>query len=112
MPDAYAAMDVFILPSLIEGLPMVLLEAMASGLSVIASEVGNIPEVLENGRCGMLVEPGREHRLANAMIELLSSGEKRGHYGKLGRSRVAAHYSSARMAENYLRIYRALLNME
>ncbi len=105
---AYAAMDIFVLPSLTEGLPMVLLEAMASGVPVIASKVGDIPDVLENGRYGILVEPEREDELANAIATLLQDGEKRKNYAKSGLSRVKANYSSARMAENYLQIYRSV----
>jgi len=63
----YSAMDAFVLPSLTEGTPMALLEAMAHGLPAIASAVGGVPAVIANKRNGLLVPPGDQHRLVDAM---------------------------------------------
>jgi glycosyltransferase involved in cell wall biosynthesis len=68
MPEFYSAVDVFVLPSIAEGLPRTLIEAMASGVLCIASDVGGIPEILDNGRCGILVPPKDENALADAML--------------------------------------------
>jgi L-malate glycosyltransferase len=68
--DLVAAMDVFVLPSLHEGIPMALLEAMGLGLPVVASAVGGVPEVVTHGASGLLVEAGDERALAQACVDL------------------------------------------
>ena len=68
MPEFYSAIDVFVLPSIAEGLPRTLIEAMASGVLCVASDVGGIPEILDSGRCGILVPPKDENALADAML--------------------------------------------
>jgi glycosyltransferase involved in cell wall biosynthesis len=68
MPEFYSAVDVFVLPSIAEGLPRTLIEAIASGVLCIASNVGGIPEILDNGRFGILVPPKDENALADAML--------------------------------------------
>jgi glycosyltransferase involved in cell wall biosynthesis len=69
MPEFYAAIDIFVLPSIAEGLPRTLIEAMASGVLCIATDAGGIPEILDNGRCGLLVPPKNENALADAMLK-------------------------------------------
>ena len=79
-PDAVrvmAACDVFALASLNEGLPVALMEALALGLPVVATDVGGIPEVVEHGREGLLVAPGRPGELAEALVLLLTDAERR-----------------------------------
>lgn len=80
--------DAFVLPSFLEGMPNALLEAMASGLPVIASRVGGIPETLDNGRFGLLVDPGDVGGVTRAMLMLAESSELRGRLGRLGQTRV------------------------
>lgn len=70
--DWYSAMDAFVLPSLTEGTPMALLEAMAHGLPVIATSVGGVPAVLTNGEDGLLVPPADADRLSMAMKQILA----------------------------------------
>jgi glycosyltransferase involved in cell wall biosynthesis len=77
MPKYMATADVFALPSLTEGLPVVTLEAMACGVPVVASKVGGVPEVVIHDYNGLLVEPGDSKELANSIIRLLSSQELR-----------------------------------
>src|SRR5581483_5428280 len=85
----YRAADLFVLPSLQEGFPRVIYEAMTQGLPVIATAVGGIPEVVVEGESGLLVPPGSESALAQAIDRLLSDGELRrrvirGGYAKVG----------------------------
>jgi glycosyltransferase involved in cell wall biosynthesis len=79
-PDAVrvmAACDVFVLASLYEGLGVAVMEALALGLPVVATDVGGIPEVVEHGREGLLVPPGRPPALAAALVTLLTDAERR-----------------------------------
>jgi len=75
VPKYMAIADVFILPSLSEGLPIALLEAMAAGLPIIATRVGGIPCVLEDGKNGLLVNPGSSSDLAEKILMLMRSPE-------------------------------------
>lgn len=77
MPKYMAASDLFVLPSLSEGIPMVILEAMASGVPVVASGVGGIPEILVHGRNGLIVEPGDVEGLAKSVMMVLLDEELR-----------------------------------
>ena len=106
LPELYACMDVFVLPSLTEGLPMVLLEAMGSKLPVIATRVGFIPNVVKDGETGYLVSPGNEEELKERLLQLLNDSEKRKLMGENGFLRVKADFSSSRMADEYMVIYR------
>jgi glycosyltransferase involved in cell wall biosynthesis len=103
--------DVFVLPSKREGLPMVLLEAMATGLPVISSDVGGIGEVIENGKNGILVDAGNEHQLADAISELLSNDKKMKQLGQSGRDQVLKKYSLDMISTQYMNLYRKILNI-
>jgi glycosyltransferase involved in cell wall biosynthesis len=102
--DLYGCMDIFVLPSLTEGLPMALLEAMASSLPVVATAVGEVPEVLKGG-CGLLVEAGAEDDLRRALVRLLERPEERRTMGKEGARRAREGFASDRMVESYLQVY-------
>jgi glycosyltransferase involved in cell wall biosynthesis/SAM-dependent methyltransferase len=69
MPQFYSCVDVFVLSSVAEGMPRALLEAMAAGIMCIASDVGGIPEIMDNGCFGFLVPPKNENALAGAMLK-------------------------------------------
>ncbi|MFC1885338.1 glycosyltransferase [Thermodesulfobacteriota bacterium] len=84
---------IFVLASDREASPNVILEAMAAGLPVVATRVGGIPELVENGKNGILVEPGNPARLAEALIELLENEQKRKELGLRARERVIAHHN-------------------
>lgn len=107
LPELYKSMDIFVLPSLTEGLPMVLLEAMASQLPVVASNVGAVPEVLIDGKTGFLVEPGDEGALLEKIVKLLDADLAQ-EMGRYGRERVKSRYSSESMAEEYAVLYREM----
>lgn len=105
LPNLYKCMDIFVLPSLTEGLPMVLLEAMASSLPVVATKVGFVPNVILEKETGLLVEPGDEEGLWNCLVALLADPEKRIGMGLKGYERVKNHFSASRMAKEYLAVY-------
>ena len=105
IPQVLGSFDVFVLPSLNEGLPMALLEAMAAGLPAVASEVGDVGQAIEDGVSGRLVPPGSSPDLLNALRPLVASAELRRRLGDGARRRVAKHFSSRAMTEAYCRIY-------
>jgi len=77
IPEYMSASDIFVLPSLSEGFPMVILEAMASGLPIVATKVGGIPEVVKDGENGLLVEPKNSKQIAEKVLLLLENNELR-----------------------------------
>lgn len=105
MPDLLAETDVVTLSSRAEGLPMALLEAMAAGKSIVATEVGGIPELLSGG-AGFVVPPGDPDRLAGVLAGLLQDASLRARTGTLARERVVAHYSMDSMVSAYEDVYR------
>jgi glycosyltransferase involved in cell wall biosynthesis len=105
MPEVYASLDVVVLPSFSEGMPMSILEAMAAGKPVVASPVGAIPAVVQADRTGLLVEPGNVTGLYEAIKKLLDAPELRRNFGEAGRALINRNYSSVAMAQNYLRVY-------
>ncbi|MDQ3644532.1 MAG: glycosyltransferase family 4 protein [Actinomycetota bacterium] len=100
--------DVFVLPSTSEGLPVALLEAMAHGKAVVASRVGGIPEIVEDGREGLLVEPGDPQRLASALARLLEDRALARTLGAAARAR-AAELSPERVADRLDVLYREVI---
>lgn len=105
MPELLASLDLVVSASRFEGLPMTILESMASGRPIIATTVGEIPTVLDGGRAGMLVPPEDNIALAQAMLALLRSPELRQTYSRQAALRVAAHFSADRMTAHYLEMY-------
>ena len=105
MPSVYASMDVMVSSSRQEGLPMAILEAMAAGLPLVASAVGEVPTVVLNDRTGVLVKEEDASVLAAGIVELLGDYSKRVRFGSTARQLVAAEYSAERMAADYLAVY-------
>jgi len=105
MPGIYAAMDVFVLPSLNEGLPMTILEAMAASRPVIATRVGAIPRVIQDGETGLLVDPGDTDGLRNALARLLADSDLCSRLGAAGHDWVSRNYTSEAMALKYRQMY-------
>ncbi len=95
--------DIFVLPSLSEGMPMSLLEAMSLGLPIVAAAVGGIPQLVQNEEAALLVQPGQEF-IAAGLSRLLQSESLREHLGR-NAFRAAAAYSSWGMAKKYLAVY-------
>jgi len=104
------AADVFVLPSLWEGLPLVLLEAMAAGCAVVGTRIAGVVEVLRDGENGRLVAPGEAAPLAAVMAELAAAPDTRARLARAARADVEARYSFRRVAQDlgdlYLRIAR------
>ena len=99
---------VFCLPSHAEGLPMALLEAMASGKAVVASRVGGIPEAISDGENGLLVPPRDGAALARALARVLEDGALRARLGARARATVAQHYSTEAVCGRLAAIYNDL----
>jgi glycosyltransferase involved in cell wall biosynthesis len=98
--------DIFVLPSLSEGYSIALLEACASGLPIVATDVGGNAEIVKAGINGLLVASGNADELADAVITLAEDGELRLAMGKRGRDWVTAYGTIERMAQSYAELYR------
>lgn len=106
--DLFSIMDIFVLPSLTEGLPMALLEAMAAGKPVVATNVGDMPGILKNGRLGILTPPYNSDAIAEGILFYLNNIAESKKYASNAYNQVIDNYSSTRMAKEYLRVYRSL----
>jgi glycosyltransferase involved in cell wall biosynthesis len=109
MPGVYAAMDIFVLPSLNEGLPMTILEAMAASKPVVATRVGAIPKVINDGENGLLINPRNSEALRNALASLLSDPDKCRRMGERAHDWVSRNYTSEAMAIKYRQLYEEIL---
>ena len=108
IPDAsrhLTAFDLFVLPSLKEGLPYSIMEAMAAGLPIVATRVGGIPDMITDGREGVLVEPRNAHSLAYAVGRLIQNPDLRRALGSAARARAARDLSLPRMVERTMTLY-------
>lgn len=101
-----AVFDLFVFPSLIEGFGAAVLDAMDHGLPVIATRVGGLPELVQHGVGGLLVEPGNADQLAFALLELFQDQHRREMMGRAARER-AALYAPERMVNSYRNLYQA-----
>ena len=108
IPAILAAADVFVLPSLSEGLPLALLEAMFAGCPIVASDVGEVSVALAGGDAGILVPPGDAHALAPAIDGLLQSTDRAKQLGERAARRARAEYHVSRMVERYVVLYEQL----
>ncbi|MDR7519629.1 MAG: glycosyltransferase [Armatimonadota bacterium] len=105
------AADLFVLPSLHEGLPISLLEAMALGRPVVAFRVGGVPEVAVDGETGVLVPPGDVDALAEGILELLADPDRRERMGRAARARVHQGYGMAEMVATVEGVYRKVIGL-
>jgi len=108
IPGLLNTMDVFVLPSISEGMSNTLLEAMASGLPVVATDVGGNPEIVENERSGLLFRPGDVKALADRLARLAGDEMLRSELGNAARHRANETFSLGRMTENYTQLYLGL----
>lgn len=109
MPSVYASFDLLVSSSRHEGLPMAILEGMASGLPCVATAVGDVPKIIQDGECGFLVSAGDIESLSARVIELLQHTSLRRQLGDAAQKRVEEEFSARRMATRYLNVYRHVL---
>jgi glycosyltransferase involved in cell wall biosynthesis len=109
IPDLQALADIFVMPSLWEGLPLALLEAMVAGKAIVASATGGIPEAIIDGREGILVPPGDLDALARGLRTLMTDRTLRDGFGAAALERATHEFTAQVMADRYLDLYPRLL---
>lgn len=108
--EIYRIMDLLVLPSHTEGLPNAILEAFSFGKPVVATRVGGVPEVVADGRNGILVSPNRPDMLTEAISQCLASPDKMKSMGEEGRATVLSRFSFERQAELLESMYADMLS--
>jgi len=109
IPEIMRSTDLFVLPSLREGISNTILEAMASGLPVVATWVGGNPELVVDGETGLLVPPADPVAMASALRTYFLEASQLARHGEAGRKRVMAHFGIDAMVSGYLTLYDAVL---
>jgi glycosyltransferase involved in cell wall biosynthesis len=110
MAAVYKEADVLVLTSDHEGTPNVLLEAMASGLPVVATKVGGVAEIVKHGETGYVVAAGDEDSLFVAILKMAGDENVRMEYGSRAQAYVAANHSTDRLPSYLQELYRATLS--
>ena len=105
MPSIYASLDLMVSSSRQEGLPMAILEGMASGLPLVATAVGDVPTVVKDGVTGVIVPPEDVGALTAAITDLLQDAALRKRFSTAAKKFVKEEFSAERMVANYLRVY-------
>lgn len=108
VPELLQLFDVFVLPSIWEGLPMALLEAMAAGRAIVATDVGGVATAIEHGDSGLLIPPGSPNDIVNSVCSLLAVPEQRDILGRAALHVFVRQFSSDRMTRQYERLYLGL----
>ena len=106
MPYLYSLSSTFMLPSYSESFPMTVLEAMACGLPVVASNVGGIPEMIDSNQNGILIQPGNERGLSAALLKLIGDRNFAKRLGSNARKKACEEFSSLKMATDTAEMYR------
>jgi glycosyltransferase involved in cell wall biosynthesis len=109
MPEVYASFDVLVLPSLDEAMPMCLLEGLSAARPVIATSVGEIPELIHDEQTGFLIPPGDVDELANSLLAMIGQPARAAEMGAQGQAMVQGNFSSDAMARNYEDVYDSVL---
>jgi glycosyltransferase involved in cell wall biosynthesis len=104
--SVHKAFDIFVMSSITEGLGTSLLDAMACAKPIVATTAGGMPEVVVDGRTGILVPPRDHDAMAAAIVRLLTDVEERRALGAAGEARVREHFSAERMVQDTLAVYR------
>jgi glycosyltransferase involved in cell wall biosynthesis len=112
VPAVLSAVDVSVMPSLNEALSNVLLESMAAGTAVVATDVGGTAEALTDGENGLLVRPGQPDAMAAAISRLLDNPELSRRLGHAGRNTIARRFSLERMVTATEHLYQDLLEQK
>lgn len=111
LPEVYRAADVFVLPSVVEGHPKALVEAMACGLACVGADVEGVRDVIIPGENGLLVAPGAE-ALREALARLIADADERSRLGAAARAHAERHYDIRATLDAEARLWRRLLNGE
>jgi glycosyltransferase involved in cell wall biosynthesis len=111
VPELLACCDLFVLPSLFEGLPLSILEAMAAGKPVVASSIGGNDEAVVHEETGLLVPLGDPAALAGAIHRVLSNSDLARRLGAAGKARVQDHFSAETMVRQVTHVYEEVLSM-
>ena len=109
LPDLYAASDIFVLPALYENFPFAILEAQATGLPVISTKVGGIPELVTNNKNGLLVEPANSEQLTEGIMILLENPEFAEELGKRARQLVKEKFAWPLITNEVVDLYNKIL---
>jgi glycosyltransferase involved in cell wall biosynthesis len=105
MPSVYASLDIMASSSRTEGLPMAILEGMASSLPLVATAVGEVPTLVLDGRTGVLIPSEDVESLVSEIVKLLRNPAQQKHLGAAARKLIQDEYSADRMTADYLRVY-------
>lgn len=105
IPKILGELDVFVLSSISEGMPLSVLEAMASGKAIVTTQCGGIPEIVEHGQTGLLVPPSDSSALAAAIGDLLSDRSKAERFGANAQMKFQKEFTISRMIERYEQLY-------
>ncbi|KAF1085934.1 Alpha-D-kanosaminyltransferase [Sporotomaculum syntrophicum] len=106
--EVLCKLDLFVLPSYSEGLPNALLEAMMAGRCVIATKVGGVPEIIEDGYNGLLVEPGNPEELSQAIQKVILNSQLQKSMALRGRELVCKNYTLSHQAESTIKVWKAV----
>ena len=109
VPDLLSALDIFVLSSETEGLPVALLEAMAASRPVVATRVGGIPQVIEDGHNGLLISPHDPAGLAKAILTLMEDSTLRESVAREGYRTIEARFSTDVVGQQIVALYDDLL---
>ena len=109
LPEILPCLDLLVHPATMEGLGVILLQASAAGVPIVACEVGGVPEVVAHGETGLLVPPESPGPLAEAVSALLGNPDRGRAMGNKGRARIRESFSVDRMVEGNLAVYRGIL---
>jgi glycosyltransferase involved in cell wall biosynthesis len=111
IPQLLSIMDIFVTPSLTEGTPLSIIEAMSMKLPVIASRVGGIPELISDEETGLLVNPGNPEEITEAVLNLLKDPKTREIMGERAREIVKKKFSAERCAKGHDELYKKLMKL-
>ncbi|MBT18397.1 hypothetical protein CMK17_00120 [Candidatus Poribacteria bacterium] len=111
LPQKYHEADIFTLCSLAEGMPLVVLEAMGTGLPIIASQVQGITDLVKIGINGELFDPGNVNQLVKHLVRLIDDGKRRVKMGKKS-TELAQGYGWENIAQSYLELYKKVVRIE
>jgi N-acetyl-alpha-D-glucosaminyl L-malate synthase BshA len=109
IPRLLAAADTFLLTSISEGIPLTVIEAMAAGLPVVSTDVGGIGEIVEHNATGYLAPAGDHAALADALVNIVASSDRRARFATVGQRRAAERFSESQMMDAYHRLYDEIL---